>query len=82
MAKWVEPVKVELQGNLTFYSIPPPGSGLITAFILNTLDRLIPRKEEVEKEALTYHHIAQVFKYANAQQIKLSDPTSNLDQVR
>ena len=36
---WVEPAKVHLSSlDMTFYSIPPPGSGAIMAYILNIID--------------------------------------------
>ena len=55
------------------YSIPPPGSGVLTAYILNILDAFL-LQDSTGKDPLTYHRIAEAFKYAYAQRTKLADP--------
>ena len=72
--KWLDPVKVDLKENLTVYSIPPPGSGVLTAYILNILDDLLPRDKAARKDPMTYHRIAEAFKHAFAYRTKLADP--------
>ena len=44
----------------TFYSVPPPGSGAILAYILNMLDlyRISPKDDT----PLLYHRIMETFK--------------------
>lgn len=81
--KWLDPVKVDLTGNLTVYSIPPPGSGVLTAYILNILDDLLPRDKAARKDPLTYHRIAEAFKHAFAYRTKLADPafSPEVDEV-
>jgi len=75
--KWVDPVKTELSDSLTLYSIPPPGSGALTAYILNILKNLVPWKKEAARDPLTYHQMAEAFKYAFAHRTKLADPYNN-----
>ena len=77
--KWKDPVKVELGGNLTLFSMPPPGSGALLAFILNILAKdLKPSKTtdayKISQDHLTYHRIAEAFKHAYAQRSHLEDP--------
>ena len=76
-ADWVEPVKMELKGGLTLYSIPPPGSGAVMGYIVNILDSYNLRKGakvDVADDPLTYHRITEAFKHAFAQRTKLGDP--------
>ena len=55
------------------YSIPPPGSGSILAYILNILQHFnYTPKDDVP---LTYHQIAEAFKWAYAVRSKLGDPS-------
>ncbi|XP_046644963.1 scoloptoxin SSD14-like isoform X2 [Daphnia pulicaria] len=73
---WKDPIKVELHNNMTLYSMPPPGSGVLTAFILNILDgHLIGQKTgKQSRDPTNYHRIAEAFKHAYAQRTKLADP--------
>ncbi|XP_046440696.1 scoloptoxin SSD14-like isoform X1 [Daphnia pulex] len=73
---WKDPIKVELHNNMTLYSMPPPGSGVLTAFILNILDgHLIGEKTgKQSRDPTNYHRIAEAFKHAYAQRTKLADP--------
>jgi gamma-glutamyltranspeptidase/glutathione hydrolase/leukotriene-C4 hydrolase len=82
--KWVDPVQSQLKDNLTLYAIPPPGSGALTVYILNILKNLVPWKKEAARDPLTYHQIAEAFKYAFAHRTKLADPYNNtrIKQVR
>ncbi len=72
----MEPVRVELKDNLVMYSMPPPGSGVLAAYILNTLDIFAQESQArtSDTEPLTYHRIAEAFKHAYAQRTKLADP--------
>lgn len=67
---------MELHNNMTLYSMPPPGSGVLTAFILNILDgHLIQEKTaKASSDPRIYHRIAEAFKHAYAQRTKLADP--------
>ena len=55
-AHWVDPAKVYLSSfGMTFYSIPPPGSGAIMAYILNILDNYNIQPED--GGPLLYHRL-------------------------
>jgi gamma-glutamyltranspeptidase/glutathione hydrolase/leukotriene-C4 hydrolase len=56
--------------------MPPPGSGILTAFILNILDGHIERENtgRSSRDPTNYHRIAEAFKHAFAQRSKLADP--------
>lgn len=75
-AEWVEPIQVKLKNNLTFYSHPPPGSGVLTAYIMRLLDGQFSADgmADARDDPLTYHRIAEAIKHAFAQRTKLSDP--------
>ena len=46
--------------NSTFYSVPPPGSGAILAYILNMLDLYQIKPED--DNPLLFHRIVETFK--------------------
>jgi gamma-glutamyltranspeptidase/glutathione hydrolase/leukotriene-C4 hydrolase len=56
--------------------MPPPGSGILTAFILNILDGHIESENTARssRDPTNYHRIAEAFKHAFAQRSKLADP--------
>jgi gamma-glutamyltranspeptidase/glutathione hydrolase/leukotriene-C4 hydrolase len=56
--------------------MPPPGSGILTAFILNILDGHIESENtgRSSRDPTNYHRIAEAFKHAFAQRSKLADP--------
>lgn len=72
----MDPIKVELNNNITLYSMPPPGSGVLTAFMLNILDGNLvgDNASKVSHHLINYHRIAEAFKHAYAQRTKLADP--------
>lgn len=76
--RWEKPIAIGLSNKLMMYTVPPPGSGVLTAFILNVLDGLLGRSDDrprtTAKDPLTYHRIAEAFKHAFAQRTKLADP--------
>lgn len=54
-------VQVSLESlNSTFYSVPPPGSGAILAYILNMLDFYQLKPED--DNPLLFHRIVETFK--------------------
>jgi gamma-glutamyltranspeptidase/glutathione hydrolase/leukotriene-C4 hydrolase len=59
-------------GNEILYSIGPPASGAILAYIMNILKHynIGPNDEN----PLMYHRVAESFKWAYAQRSKLGDP--------
>ena len=56
--------------------MPLPGSGVLTAYIMNILEGYLPigKSGAADTESLTYHRMAEVFKHAYAQRTKLADP--------
>ena len=76
--EWMTPVAVDLSDNLTLYSMPSPGSGVLVAYVMNMLDDHLPLKRDQypsqSLDPLTYHRISEAFKHAFAQRTKLGDP--------
>jgi len=71
-ARWVKPVQVSLESlNSTFYSVPPPGSGAILAYILNMLD--LYKIKPKDDNPLLFHRIVETFKWAYALRTELGD---------
>lgn len=67
---WTRPVTADLANNITLYSVPPPGSGVILALILNILNGIIPHENNVT----TYQRITEAFKYGYGKRTQLGDP--------
>ena len=81
-----EPVKVHLGNGLWLHSVPPPGSGIILAYILNIMENynLTPKDA---KDPLMYHRLIEAFKWGYAYRSRLGDPvdtniTHDVNQVR
>lgn len=74
---WRDPVKVNLRKNTTLYGVSPPGSGALLAFMMAVLDGYEDMNESVvndnEMVALTYHRIAETFKFSYAFRSLLED---------
>ncbi|XP_071533348.1 scoloptoxin SSD14-like isoform X2 [Panulirus ornatus] len=73
---WKEAVNVSIQhGNLTMYSVPPPGSGLVLGFILNILDGYGFTSDSMNDEnlVLTHQRITEAFKWAYAKRTMMGD---------
>lgn len=84
--EWQTPINVELRNGDTLYSAPPPGSGLLLAFILKILDGYNFNQtsiDELDNRILTYHRIIEAFKYAYAKRTELGDMSFvNVTEVR
>jgi len=59
-----------LANNITLYSVPPPGSGVILTLILNILNGMVPHENDVT----TYQRITEAFKYGYGKRTQLGDP--------
>ena len=72
-ARWENPVSVHLESlGSTLYSVPPPGSGVVLAFILNIPDNFnIQPGDDIP---LLYHRMVEAFKWAFATRTELGDP--------
>ena len=77
-ARWEEPVSVHLESlGATLYSVPPPGSGAVLAFILNILDNFsIKPGDDIP---LLFHRTVEAFKWAFAIRTELGDPEGDLE---
>jgi gamma-glutamyltranspeptidase/glutathione hydrolase/leukotriene-C4 hydrolase len=71
------PLKTKLSnGDYTLYNPPPPSSGAVLSFVLGILDgyHFTPDDiADVHKKSLTYHRIAEAFKFAYAKRSRLGD---------
>ncbi|XP_053639980.2 scoloptoxin SSD14 isoform X2 [Cherax quadricarinatus] len=73
---WKKPVSVSLQhGNLTMYSVGPPGSGLTLGFLLNLLDEfgLSPGNVSEANTVLTHHLLAHILKWTFTKKVQLDN---------
>ncbi|KAG8329630.1 hypothetical protein J6590_082182 [Homalodisca vitripennis] len=70
-AKWQPPVQARLSGNLTLYSVPPPGSGLLLTFMLQLLDGFVT---EAPSEVEVTQRITEAFKHAYGRRTDIADP--------
>lgn len=77
----MDPIRVDLKGNLSLLTFPPPGSGVLAAFIMNVLDGNLPQGsskspfQSAGEDPLTYHRISEAMKFAYAERTKLGDPS-------
>lgn len=67
--KWKTPITAKL-GNLTMYTAPPPGSGVILTFILNLLQGIIPTNDK----SVMWQRIVEAFKWGYAKRTEMGDP--------
>ncbi|KAJ9577927.1 hypothetical protein L9F63_025212, partial [Diploptera punctata] len=75
--RWVDPITVNLRDKLKLFTIPPPGSGILLAFILNILDGYNFTSEsikDINSTILTYHRMIEAFKFAYARRPEIGDP--------
>ncbi|XP_049765276.1 scoloptoxin SSD14-like [Schistocerca cancellata] len=70
---WEPPVSAKMDGNITLYTSPLPGSGPLLVFMLNILDGYIPTSDEIT----TYQRITEAFKYGYGRRTELGDPYFN-----
>lgn len=69
---WQTPVSVDLGSDNVLYSMGPPASGAILAYILNILKYF--NIKSGDETPLMFHRVAEAFKWAYAQRSKLGDP--------
>ncbi|KAG1655135.1 Glutathione hydrolase 1 proenzyme [Nymphon striatum] len=82
---WRPPVSTTLRDGTKFYSVGPPGSGPIAAYIINIIDSFGMNAEYVrsaEDMAVLDHRIIEAFKYGFARRSELGDPRfTNMTEV-
>lgn len=64
-----KPLTVPIFNNYTLYTLVPPSSGLVLAYILRLLDGIIP----AENEALFTQRMTEAFKFAYGARSHLGD---------
>jgi len=71
------PLQVPLtNGDYTLFNPPPPSSGVVLSFIMNVLDGYnftAKDLDDTDNKILTYHRIAEAFKFAYAKRSQLGD---------
>jgi len=67
---WDPPVEMNIAGNFTLHSIPPPGSGILVAFFMKLLSNYTLNPNET----VTYQRITEAFKHGYAKRTFLGDP--------
>lgn len=73
--KFRQPMNGSL-GNYSWYSTPPPGSGVVLSFILNILKGFNMKpsdRQGTQNSVRTYHRIVEAFKFAYAYRALLGD---------
>ncbi|CAM1323622.1 Uncharacterised protein r2_g3218 [Pycnogonum litorale] len=76
--RWRKPISVTLRGGIKFYSVPPPGSGALVAFMLNIIDgydkeELLKSNEYFDYFVLNEHRMLEAEKFAFAKRSMLGD---------
>ncbi|CAO1382871.1 unnamed protein product [Diamesa serratosioi] len=70
--RWGKPERSDLPDNKTLYTFPLPATGSVLIFMLNIL-----KKYDLKHDALSYHLIAEAFKFAYAKRSVLGDEPSD-----
>lgn len=69
---WEKPIVAQLSDNMTLYTMPLPGSGVVLTFILNMLNEFLDR---INYDSLTnWQRIVESFKFAYGRRTELGDP--------
>lgn len=71
-------LEAKISNNLTLFTQPVPGSGIVLSVILRIMKELnyyknIRPQQSFREASLFYHHLAEAFKYAYAQRAGLED---------
>ncbi|XP_077507880.1 scoloptoxin SSD14-like [Amblyomma americanum] len=72
--RWADPVVRKFRDGRTMYSVPPPASGAVLAYILGIVDLLREgARDQLEDSPLTYHRFVEALKFAYAKRALLGD---------
>lgn len=66
----MKPIIGKLSKDLTLYSVPPPGSGIVLLFILQVMKGL-----QTKDNKLFWQYMVEVLKYAYGYKTRLADLT-------
>ncbi|XP_075228170.1 scoloptoxin SSD14-like [Lycorma delicatula] len=70
--QWADPITRSLSSNLTIYTVPPPGSGALLAFILQVLDGFVSSKNS--DYVINLQRMIETFKHAYGRRTEFGDP--------
>lgn len=77
--EWGKPIVAKLSGDLTLYSVPPPGSGILVAFIIRVLDGFV---QEANSSVQITQRITEAFKHAYGHRTDIGDPRfTNITEI-
>lgn len=77
--EWGKPIVANLSGDLTLYSMPPPGSGVLIAYILRVLDGFV---QEANSSVQITQRITEAFKHAYGHRTDIGDPRfTNITEI-
>ncbi|XP_076333038.1 scoloptoxin SSD14-like isoform X2 [Tachypleus tridentatus] len=74
--QWQKPIQSQSYNNLTFYGVPPPGSGVLVSYMINILEEYEFNKTSFstnDQKVQNYHRMIETFKYAYAKRTELED---------
>ena len=75
---WSDPIKANLNGDITLNTVPVPGSGVLLALMLNILNGFIPSGDDI----INYQRITEAFKYGYGKRTQLGDlKTPEIEKV-
>ncbi len=69
---WTDTISVEIDG-MTMYSGPPPSSGSILGYMVNTLENYEMAAADLG-DPVVYQRIAEAFKFGYAKRSEMGDP--------
>ncbi|XP_064467545.1 scoloptoxin SSD14-like isoform X2 [Ornithodoros turicata] len=73
-AEWLNPIMVKFMDGRTLYSTPPPGSGIVLAYLLKIIESYKNAPNAfLDDNVLTLHRFAEACKFAYAQRAHLGD---------
>jgi gamma-glutamyltranspeptidase / glutathione hydrolase / leukotriene-C4 hydrolase len=67
--RWESPIQMKLIDDMTLYTIPLPGSGIVLSYILRVLSHF-----QLDHSGLSWHRMIEAFKFAYAKRTNLGDP--------
>ncbi|KAM7312357.1 scoloptoxin SSD14 [Ixodes scapularis] len=72
---WSQPVQANFKDGRVLYSVPPPGSGAVLAYIMGIMDAFRDKASDtLQDDGLTLHRFAEACKFAYAKRALLGDP--------
>lgn len=72
--RWAEPVKRKFKDGRTMYSVRPPASGPVLAYILGIVDDIRKTADDtLDDDSLNYHRFVEALKFAYAKRALLGD---------